>query len=289
MISVWPAPAKINLFLHVTGRRLDGYHQLQTIFQIVDLADEITLELDSSGEISRNNLLEGVAAETDLTVRAARLLQQNTHTLLGVRIGIRKRIPMGAGLGGGSSDAASVLVALNEIWQTGLSQHELATLGLQLGADVPVFIFGRSAWGEGIGEELQSINLPESWLVIVFPMQSVRTGEIFADRGLTRSTPQTTIDRFLAGESTRNDLQAIVCARYPSVAKALSWLSMFASARMSGSGSSVFASFTSQQQAKKVALQCPQKWQAFVARGIAVSPLHAAILAWREANKGKIK
>jgi 4-diphosphocytidyl-2-C-methyl-D-erythritol kinase len=278
---IWPAPAKINLFLHVTGRRSDGYHLLQTVFQIVDLADVIAVEVTHDGAISRSGGLPGLAAEADLVVRAARLLQRETGCALGACIDVDKRIPAGAGLGGGSSDAATTLVALNEMWALGLDVDRLAALGLSLGADVPIFVRGRTAWAEGIGEALTPIDTPSRWYVVVFPDESVPTAGIFADPALTRDTLPTTIPRFLSGEPTRNDLQAVVVARHPRVASALEWLSGSAPARMSGSGASVFAAFAGRAQAEMVAQRCPAEWKVFVTRGLLRSPLLDAVAALR--------
>lgn len=280
-VSVWPAPAKINLFLHINGRRSDGYHLLQTVFQLVDLCDEIQIELCRSGTITCRSSLSGLPEHQDLAWRAARLLQQRTGSDWGARIEVQKRIPAGAGLGGGSSDAATVLLALNELWQTALSLDELAGLGLALGADVPVFVRGFSAWAQGVGEMLTPIQTAPMYYVVVFPNENIATSEIFTDPALTRDTPQTTIPRFVSGELTRNDLQAPVLRRYPRVAAALQWLSQFGSARMSGSGASVFAAFNERAQAESVAQQCTDDWQVFVTQGVLCSPLHQALNTWR--------
>lgn len=282
--SVWPAPAKLNLFLHVVGRRSDGYHLLQTVFQLIDLADSIAICVNESGEIQRNQGLHGLPPESDLAIRAARLLQQETGCKMGAQIAIKKIIPAGAGLGGGSSDAATVLVALNEMWCLGLSQRQLAVLALSLGADVPVFVHGVTAWAEGIGDLLTPIMTSENWYVVVFPNENVSTADIFLDPALTRNTPPTTIPRFLSGEPNRNDLQPPVLARYPRVAEALEWLSGFGSARMSGSGASVFVSFNDREQALALASQGPKDWNVFVTRGLRRSPLLDAVAAWRGAQ-----
>jgi 4-diphosphocytidyl-2-C-methyl-D-erythritol kinase len=304
---VWPAPAKINLFLHVIGRRADGYHSLQTMFQLIDLADSIDIRVDDSGEIQRVRGIEGLPASQDLAVRAALLLQRETGCSKGAEISIEKRIPVGAGLGGGSSDAATVLLALNTMWDTRLDVDRLARLGLYLGADVPVFVRGASAWADGVGEVLTPLAIEESWYAIVFPEEMVETAGVFADPALTRDTPQTTIPRFPSGEHTsdegfsndkeclqrgffygyefRNDLQPVVLARYPRVAAALGWLSRFGLARMSGSGGSVFLGFANRQDAFAVARQCPEEWKVFVTRGISRSPLLDAIKAWRDEKR----
>ena len=279
--STWPAPAKLNLFLHVVGRRADGYHLLQTAFQIIDLADAVTLSARADGEIRRIDPLPGVAVDDDLCVRAAKALQRATGSVLGADIGLDKRIPIGGGLGGGSSDAATVLVALNEIWQTGLNIDEIAAIGLQLGADVPVFVRQHSAWAEGVGEVLQPVDFPGQVFVVVHPGVHVATPQVFAAPELTRDTPITTIARFLSGEPTHNDLEPIVRARHREVDSALRWLSSHAPARMSGSGSCVFAALADEAQARMVAAACPEAWRAFVVRGLAQSPLWEAVLAYR--------
>lgn len=284
--SVWPAPAKLNLFLHVLGRRPDGYHLLQTVFQIIDLADTVTLTARADADIRRIDPLPGVAVVDDLCVRAALALQRATGCAIGAEIGLIKRIPIGGGLGGGSSDAATVLVALNEIWQTGLSDDDLAAIGLQLGADVPVFVRMHSAWAEGVGEILQAVDLPSRIFVVVHPGAHVATPQIFAAPELTRDTPATTIPRFLSGEPTHNDLEPVVRARHREVDSALRWLSNHAPARMSGSGSCVFAAMADEARAQAVAAVCPEAWRAFVVRGLAQSPLREAVMAYRARRAG---
>jgi 4-diphosphocytidyl-2-C-methyl-D-erythritol kinase len=283
--SQWPAPAKLNLFLHIVGRREDGYHLMQTVFQLVDLADQIELRVTGDGRIRRQLGLADVAQADDLAVRAAQALQQFSGCRQGADIWVHKHVPVGAGLGGGSSDAATVLLALNELWQTGLSATELLRLGRSLGADVPVFIAGESCWAEGIGDEFVPLELADCWYVIVYPDESVNTASVFADPALTRNTPHTTIPRLLSGEPTHNDLQAVVCARSPRVAAALDWLQGYSAARMSGSGSAVFAKFAGAAEAEAVARQCPPQWQVFVARGLPRSPLHQALEAWRRRER----
>jgi len=283
--SAWPAPAKLNLFLHVVGRRGDGYHLLQTVFQIIDLCDTIRLMPRSDGVIGRVDALPEVAVEDDLCMRAARALQSSTGCSLGADIALEKRIPIGGGLGGGSSDAATVLVALNEIWQTGLDTEALASIGLQLGADVPVFVYGRNAYAEGVGERLQPIDLEDRWYVLVHPGVSVSTPQIFAAPELTRDTPLTTIARFASGTPTRNDLEPVVRAREREVDAALRWLQSHAPARMSGSGSCVFAAVAGEVQAQAVVAVCPQRWRAYSVRGLANSPLHDAVMAYRRVDR----
>jgi 4-diphosphocytidyl-2-C-methyl-D-erythritol kinase len=272
----WPAPAKLNLFLHVTGRRPDGYHELQTLFQLIDLRDTVTIRVGDDSRIERPSGPAGVDPDSDLTVRAAKALQAATGCRMGASIRIAKRIPMGGGLGGGSSDAATVLLALNHLWRCGLSIEELARLGLPLGADVPVFVRGSSAWAEGVGERLEPVELPERWYVVIHPGVAVPTKDVFQSTELTRNTPVITIRAFFGPGSagSRNDCEPVVRALYPEVADALSWLEKFAPARLTGTGSCIFASFGSAIEAERVAARAPDRWRAFVARGLNVSPVH---------------
>jgi 4-diphosphocytidyl-2-C-methyl-D-erythritol kinase len=268
------APAKINLFLHVTGQRHDGYHLLQSAFRLISFYDTIYLKVTSDGKITRNTGIEGVSAEQDLCVRAAKLLKTHTQCTLGVDIAIDKRIPMGGGLGGGSSDAATVLIALNHLWKLNLNRAKLMELGLKLGADVPFFIFGRNAWVEGVGEKMQALALPPAHYVIMTPKIHVPTAEIFSAEELTRNTFPTTIAAFSEmwfGKTQQsngkwsekhvfhNDLQAVVCKRYPAVASCLEWLNQFSTSYMSGSGASVFATFNDESQAMRVIDKTPKK------------------------------
>jgi 4-diphosphocytidyl-2-C-methyl-D-erythritol kinase len=273
----WPAPAKLNLMLHIVGRRDDGYHLLQTVFRLVDLADTLVFAPRDDGAIRLARPLAGVPEERDLAVRAARLLQAETGCRDGATIGVEKRIPMGAGLGGGSSDAATTLIALNDLWGTSLPRAELARLGLGLGADVPFFLFGRNAIGEGVGEVLTAIDLPPAWYVVVTPQVAVSTREIFAAPELTRDTKPLKITAFFAGlgrsDGGRNDLEPVVRARFPEVARALDWLRAFDDARMSGSGSSVFAAFAGEEEARAVAAKVPGEWRAWAVRGLDRHPL----------------
>jgi len=271
MIS-WPAPAKLNLFLHIVGRRADGYHRLQTVFQFIDFSDTLRFELREDGHITRATGPAEVSVEQDLTVRAARLLQQQAGVSAGVDIHIDKRLPMGAGLGGGSSDAATTLVALNQLWNIGWSTEQLAALGLQLGADVPVFVQGLAAWGEGIGEVLTPLDLAEPWYLLLIPRVRVSTAAIFAASDLTRDTPPITISDFVSGQG-RNDCEALVRRTYPEIDRALTWLSGHAIARLTGTGSALFARFDTEQAARAVSAQVPDVWQAVVARGMNRSPL----------------
>lgn len=274
--AAWPAPAKLNLCLHIVGRRADGYHLLQTAFQFIDLCDQLHFYERANGVIERVAGPNDVPVEQDLVIRAARLLASQTATQLGVAIELHKAIPMQAGLGGGSSDAATTLVALNHLWRCGLSIDQLAELGLQLGADVPVFVRGRAAWAEGIGELLTPVDFPELTYLVIQPPVSVRTAEIFQAAELTRDTPLTTIRAFLR-EGGRNDCTATVRTRYPVVAQALDWLANYGDARLTGTGACVFAGWPQRAQAQQVAAQLltqgsPQ-WRSFVVTGCNRSPL----------------
>jgi len=269
----WPAPAKLNLFLHVTGRRADGYHELQTLFQLIDLCDTITIAVRADGRIERPAGPANVAPEADLTLRAALALQQETGTELGADLRVHKRIPQGAGLGGGSSDAATTLLALNTLWDCRLSLDQLALLALPLGADVPVFIKGSSAWAEGIGERLTPLELPAAWYVIIYPGIGVSTREVFQSPELTRNSPLITIRAFFQSGG-RNDCEAVVRARSPEVAAALDWLARDGSAALTGTGSCVFTARASAADAERLAARVPDRWMSFVARGLNASPLH---------------
>jgi 4-diphosphocytidyl-2-C-methyl-D-erythritol kinase len=262
------APAKLNLFLHITGRRANGYHELQSLFQLLDFGDTLSFEADTSGEVRLIGDDLGLPPEQNLIIRAARLLRHGQH---GARIHLTKRIPAGGGLGGGSSDAATTLLALNHLWDCHHSQRELRALGLQLGADVPVFVAGHSAWAEGVGEHLTPVELPPAWYLIIHPGCHVPTGEIFSDRELTRNSPAITMATFFQGGS-RNDCQAVVARRYPEVAKALEWLAAFGEARLTGTGACVFASFASRTAAEAVRAELPAPWRGIVARGVNRSP-----------------
>jgi 4-diphosphocytidyl-2-C-methyl-D-erythritol kinase len=276
--TLWPAPAKLNLFLHVTGRRPDGYHELQTVFQLIDLCDTIAISVREDGRIERPDGPPGVDPESDLTVRAARALQAATGSRLGATLRVRKRIPMGGGLGGGSSDAASVLLGLNELWGCRMPVDQLARLGLPLGADVPVFVRGSSAWGQGVGEDLQSLELPESWYVVIHPGVAVGTRDVFQSPELTRNSPVITIRAFFQSGG-RNDCEPVVRARFPEVADALDWLGRFAPARLTGTGSCIFAPCATAIDAERLAARVPDRWTSYVARGLNVSPVHELLRA----------
>ena len=270
--AAWPAPAKLNLMLRIVGRRPDGYHLLQTVFQFVDRCDWLWFDRRDDGVIERAGDMAGVPADTDLTVRAARLLQQATGSRSGATIRIDKRLPLGGGLGGGSSDAATALVALNHYWGTGLALADLAELGLRLGADVPVFVHGRAAWAEGVGERLTPVDLDEPWFVVLTPPCHVATGAVFADPELTRNSPPLTIAD-LTPSGGGNDCEAVVYRRFPEVAAAAAWLARHGRARLTGTGACVFAAFPDRASAGRTLDQLPPGWAGFVARGRNRSPL----------------
>ncbi|NSL56280.1 4-(cytidine 5'-diphospho)-2-C-methyl-D-erythritol kinase [Uliginosibacterium aquaticum] len=277
-----PAPAKINLFLHVTGRRADGYHLLQTAFRMLDHGDTLGFRVREDGAIRRLSEVPGVAEDSDLVVRAARLLQARTGCLQGAEICIDKQLPMGGGLGGGSSDAATTLLALNHLWQLGCSRAELQAWGLELGADVPFFLFGQTAWAEGVGEALQPLELPPAWYVVIEPPVAVPTVEIFRAKELTRDSSILIMPGFAAEQTQafleqqgRNDMQAVACRLYPEVQQALDALTPFGTARMSGSGACVFLSCQREAEAKKVVEAVQDKWRVWCAPSLDKHPLHA--------------
>lgn len=267
------APAKINLFLHVVGRRADGYHLLQTAFRLLDWGDELSFRVRGDGLVRRLSALDGVPEESDLVVRAARLLQETQGVALGVDISVLKRLPMGGGLGGGSSDAATVLLALNRLWGLNLSRSALQALGLRLGADVPFFIFGESAFAQGVGEVLQELVLPSAWYVVVAPPVLIPTSVIFSAGELTRNTRPIKIADF-AVTTTRNDLEPVAIARFPVVGDVLDWLGQFGPARMTGSGACVFLQVADESGADKVLAACPAEWRAWKVRSLDRHPLH---------------
>ncbi|WP_370294096.1 4-(cytidine 5'-diphospho)-2-C-methyl-D-erythritol kinase [Thalassolituus sp.] len=272
-----PAPAKLNLFLHITGRRADGYHNLQTLFQFVDYGDELAFRVRTDNELSLTPEIEGVAAEDNLIIRAARLLQKTSDSPLGADIRLTKILPMGGGLGGGSSDAATTLLALNHLWKLGLSLDELAELGLSLGADVPVFVRGQAAFAEGVGEQLTPVpELDEPWYLIVCPQVHVNTGKIFQHEGLTRDTDPINI-RTALRQGGRNDCQQVVTMLYPEVGNALNLLNKFSFAKMTGTGACIFSSFGSEKEALRVSDQLPAEYVAFVAKGSNLSMTHKVL------------
>jgi 4-diphosphocytidyl-2-C-methyl-D-erythritol kinase len=274
--SVWPAPAKLNLFLHIVGRRPDGYHELQTCFQFVDLCDEITIEVRADGQIGRALDIPGLPQDADLCIRAARALKEASGSPLGADISLLKRIPIGGGLGGGSSDAATCLVALNRLWGIHWPTPKLAALSLKLGADVPVFVQGRVSWAEGVGERLTPLYPPrapaECIYLILKPNVSVSTAEVFQDPELTRNSAPITIHGFLASGG-RNDCLGVVRRRYPEVAHALDWLSLFGSARLTGTGACVFLACETMDLGQEIMRKMPPEFEGFLARGLNDSPL----------------
>jgi len=268
----WPAPAKLNLFLHVIGRRADGYHLLQTVFQFVDYCDQIDFAVRADGRLARQANYADIAADADLVMRAAAALKAETGCTLGAEITVHKRLPMGGGLGGGSSDAATTLVALNRLWGLNLAVTELAGIGLSLGADVPVFIHGHAAWAEGVGERLTPVTPEECWYLIIHPGVHVPTAEIFGAADLTRTTPATTIRDFLASGG-HNDCEPVVRKRYPAVAEALDWLARYGKARLTGTGACIYAAYTDREQAARIHSMVPGKWRGIIARGLNQTPL----------------
>ena len=274
--SVWPAPAKLNLFLHILGRRPDGYHELQTCFQFVDLCDEISIETRADGLIRRAVEIPGLPAEADLCIRAAKALQSASGASLGADISLTKKIPVGGGLGGGSSDAATCLIALNHLWGVHWPREKLAAIGLKLGADVPVFVHGRVAWAEGVGERLTPLYPPlaptEANYLILKPNVFVSTAAVFQDPELTRNSAPITIHGFLASGG-RNDCLGVVRRRYPEVAHALDWLSVFGSARLTGTGACVFLACENKDLAQEILRKVPPEFEGFLARGLNDSPL----------------
>lgn len=266
------APAKLNLFLHITGRRPDGYHSLQTLFQLLDQGDELQFTPRKDKNVVLRCTLPSLEGPDNLVIRAAELLKKHCKVDFGVDIFLNKQVPMGGGLGGGSSDAATTLVALNKLWQLGLSKKQLATLGLELGADVPVFIEGFTAFAEGVGEKLQPITLPQTYYLVVTPDVHVSTASVFQNPDLTRDTAPLTLEQLL-NSKWKNDCEPLVKRLYPEVAMVLDWLLEYAPSRMTGTGASVFAEFSDEFSARQTLDKLPSKWRAFVAKGVAQSPL----------------
>lgn len=269
----FPSPAKLNLFLYINGRRTDGYHELQTLFQFLDFGDRLQISLRDDAKIILENQIDGVAVEQNLIYRAAKLLQNQTACQLGANIAVEKKIPMGAGLGGGSSNAATVLVALNHLWQTGLSLVQLADLGLQLGADVPIFVQGFAAFAEGVGEKLTPFNPPEKWYLVLKPEASISTALVFQHPDLPRDTPKLNLDQLLNREWA-NDCEKIVRDHYSEVDDLLTWLIQYAPCRLTGTGACIFAEFETEAEAQRVLALKPKQVQGFVAQGRNISPLH---------------
>lgn len=268
-----PAPAKLNLFLHITGRRANGYHELQTLFQFLDYGDTLHFSPRDDGQLNLLTELIGVDAEDNLIIRAARLLREASDCPLGADIRLDKILPMGGGIGGGSSDAATTLLGLNQLWQTGLSLEQLAELGIRLGADVPVFVHGKAAWAEGVGEKLTPVELDEPWFLVVAPACHVSTAEIFSDQRLTRDTSPITLAAFRE-VGGRNDCLPVVTTRYPEIRNTLILLNKYCEAKMTGTGSCLFGAFPNEREADKVRARLPATLRSFVARGCNVSPLH---------------
>ncbi|MDH5978674.1 4-(cytidine 5'-diphospho)-2-C-methyl-D-erythritol kinase [Vibrio splendidus] len=284
----WPSPAKLNLFLYITGRRDNGYHELQTLFQFVEFGDELTVSANSeTSSITITPEIPGVALEDNLIWKAATALQQYTSTSFGADIELKKVLPMGGGIGGGSSNAATVLVALNYLWRLNLSDDQLAEIGLQLGADVPVFVRGHAAFAEGVGEQLQPANPDEKWYLVVKPQVSIATVDIFTHSELTRNTPKRALATLLEQEYV-NDCEKIVRMLYPEVDKQLSWLLQYAPSRLTGTGSCVFAEFSSKKEAESVLEQLPDTVSAFVARGRNISPLKETLAEYQSAHPQSI-
>ena len=287
-MQAWPAPAKLNLFLHVVGRRADGYHLLQTVFQFLDVGDTLRFRVNDDGAVGRLTPLAGVPEAQDLCVRAARLLKTHSGTHQGADIALEKRLPLGGGLGGGSSDAATTLLALNHLWGLHWPLARLASLGLELGADVPVFVHGHAAWAEGVGERLTAVDVPESWYVVLVPPVQVATAAVFREPQLTRSSPPITIRDFLAGRA-RNDLEVTVRGRYPEVDAALTWLAQFGPARLTGSGACVFLPVSDANAAERILERRPRDLSGFVARGLNVHPIHAWLASAPRAGSEQIE
>ena len=267
------SPAKLNLMLHITGRRGDGYHLLQTVFQFIDLCDRMVFSVTEDGTITRIESNSPVPENEDISLYAAQVLQQRANLSQGVEISISKRIPIGGGLGGGSSNAATTLLALNRLWGLGLSVAELAEIGLELGADVPFFVTGYSAWATGIGEQLSRVELPEPWQLIIDPGIVVSTAKIFAAQELTRNCDAITIRAFLEGSGT-NVCQPVACSLYPEIQQAIDWLGHYSATRMTGTGACVFAPFDSLEQAESVKLRVPEHWDSFIGKAMNLNPVH---------------
>jgi len=292
MYQFWPAPAKLNLFLQITGKRDDGYHNLQTVFQFLDLADRLRIVVRDDGKILRKTDNEGVKAEDDLVIKAARALKAATASEMGADIYLQKILPMGGGVGGGSSDAATTLVVLNYLWETGLDVSKLAEIGLSLGADVPIFIHGQASFAQGVGEQLEAVSPVESWYLVVQPDVHISTAEIFNDEQLTRDSSAIRICDLQIG--TKNEAQVfdelgnvfepVVAKQYPEVAEVIQHLKKYSNTRLTGSGACVFTAFDSKEEAEQVLNELPDHWTAFVARGLNRSPLQAMLDSVKESE-----
>ncbi|WP_063344082.1 4-(cytidine 5'-diphospho)-2-C-methyl-D-erythritol kinase [Vibrio jasicida] len=279
----WPSPAKLNLFLYINGRTENGYHELQTLFQFVDHGDELSIQANGSGEITISPEIEGVPLKDNLIWKAATALQRYANCSYGAHIDLHKILPMGGGIGGGSSNAATTLVALNYLWQTNLNDGELAEIGLALGADVPVFVRGFAAFAEGVGEKLSPAHPDEKWYLVVRPNVSIATVDIFTHPDLTRNTPKRDLETLLNTPSV-NDCEKIVRMLYPEVDKQLSWLLQYAPSRLTGTGSCVFAEFSSKAEAKAILAQLSDNVSAFVAQGRNISPLKETLAEYQSAQ-----
>ncbi len=283
-LQTWPAPAKLNLFLHITGQRLDGYHELQTIFQFIDLQDKLSFQYHSDGDIVCHADLPGVAVQDNLIWRAAQLLKKTANTTQGADIWLKKNIPSGGGLGGGSSDAATTLLALNQLWQLHYSSQQLAELGLSLGADVPIFIHGKAAWAEGVGEQFYPIDQMDTpWYCVLRPACEVSTQTVFQHSQLTRDSKTIKMRRFVELDTlfahTSNDCQAVVCQEYPVIQQAIDNLSRFSKARLTGTGACIFAAFPTQQAAQQALNQCSERtWQGWIVQSLNTSPVLQKLL-----------
>jgi len=286
-IQFWPAPAKLNLFLQITGKRDDGYHNLQTVFQFLDVVDRLRFEIRDDGKILRKTDLEGVKPEDDLVVKAAKILQQTTGTSLGADIYLQKLLPLGGGVGGGSSDAATTLMVLNHLWQTGVDTDELAKIGLDLGADVPIFIHGHAAFAQGVGEKLESVSPDEVFYLVVKPEVHISTAKIFSDKELTRDCPAIRICDLQIGtdkeaqvfDELGNVFEPVVARQYPEIAEVIQQLRKISDARLTGTGACVFAAFGSQEDAQQAMAHLPDNCSAFIARGLNQSPLQTMLSA----------
>lgn len=285
--TVWPSPAKLNLFLYITGQRENGYHDLQTLFQFIDYGDTLTIETNETGHIRIEPKIEGLPEQQNLIWQAAKSLQQHSSSNLGANIYLDKRLPMGGGIGGGSSNAATALVALNVLWGINLPKEELAQLGLKLGADVPVFVQGFAAFAEGVGEKLQPVQVEEKVYLVVRPNVSISTADIFNHPDLTRDTPKRPVSTLLSTQYV-NDCEKIVRMLYPEVDQQLSWLLQYAPSRLTGTGSCVFAEFSSKKEAESVLEQLPDTVSAFVARGRNISPLKETLAEYQSAHPQSI-
>lgn len=268
-----PCPAKLNLFLHILGKRADGYHEIQTLFQLLNIGDELKLAPQQQPDIELNDAIPGLAKQDNLIYKAAKLLQKTTQCRLGAKLQLTKTLPLGGGIGGGSSNAATTLLGLNHLWQTGLSIAQLAQLGAQLGADVPVFVHGKTAWAEGVGEKLQALPMPARWYVVVAPNCHVSTASIFSHQELTRDTLAIKVAAFLE-KGGKNDCQPLVERLFPQVRDAVEWLNQFGSAQLTGTGACVFTEFSDERKARQVLARKPSQFNGFVAQGENVSPLH---------------